>query len=444
MTRRVQRSLAVSFVSIVALLGPLGPNPSHATDDGLTTLDVNGEQVRVYRDEFGVPHIFAETNRGLFETYGYTVAEDRLWQLELNRRAARGRLAEVFGTTQNGAWVRLDTQVRLRGYTDAALGAQFEFLTAEEQEIIDAYSDGINRYLRDVVAPEPATKLPYEFHHLGIGTPQPWTRLDVVANIVYQARFGTVGGTERNNQSLLAALTAPPPAGQGYEAAEALEIFNDLRWINDPDAPTSVPVAGAIGKRQKPPPPHPDQLLGASDDPPNFDDEQAEAALRALGVPTSLGSHGWVISPANSADGSAMLFGGPQVTPFSVPEVVHEVQLHGGNGFNVVGFALAGVPAVLVGRTDHIAWTLTSRSGRRQRGHLHRDALRWRHRLPVQRHLHPVRVPRGGHQRPRCRPRHRDRAAQHPRPAQPHHRLHDGLLHPKARLRRTRDRGLPQ
>jgi hypothetical protein len=68
-----------------------------ATNTGFTTLNVNGEAVQVYRDDFGIPHIFAETNRGLFEAYGYTVAQDRLWQLELNRRAARGRLAEIFG-----------------------------------------------------------------------------------------------------------------------------------------------------------------------------------------------------------------------------------------------------------------------------------------------------------------------------------------------------------
>ena len=53
-----------------------------AANTGFTTLNVNGEIVKVYRDNFGIPHVFAETNRGLFEAYGYTVAQDRLWQLE--------------------------------------------------------------------------------------------------------------------------------------------------------------------------------------------------------------------------------------------------------------------------------------------------------------------------------------------------------------------------
>ena len=111
-----------------------------ASNTGFTTLNVNGEAVKIYRDDFGTPHIFAETNRGLFEAYGYAVAQDRLWQLELNRRAARGRLAEIFGPST----VNADRAVRVTGYTDAELDAQFATLTGEEQEIFDAYVGGIN------------------------------------------------------------------------------------------------------------------------------------------------------------------------------------------------------------------------------------------------------------------------------------------------------------
>jgi penicillin G amidase len=62
---------------------------------GWSQLNANGDQVRIYRDEYGVPHIFADTSRALYEAYGYMVAEDRLWQLEVNRRSGRGRLAEI-------------------------------------------------------------------------------------------------------------------------------------------------------------------------------------------------------------------------------------------------------------------------------------------------------------------------------------------------------------
>jgi penicillin amidase len=342
--RRVICSLVV-----VALAVLCGGGVSQASDQGFTTLDVSGDQVRIYRDEFSVPHIFAETNRGLFEAYGYAVAQDRLWQLELTRHAREGRLAEIFGP----GMLQADRSRRTLGYTNSELDAQFASLTAEEQEIVGAYVDGINRYLTQEVAPDPLDKLPFEFHHLQIGVPAPWTVRDAVAVIVGRVVDPPNSGlAERPNQSLLASLVA-------RHGSSGVGIFDDLRWRNDPDAPVSVPVAGAIDERHKAPPPHPAQLEGASETPPETLDDEAAGILKSLGVTTGIGSHGWVVSPARSASGSAMLFGAPQVG-FNTPEEFLEVQLNGGNGFNVAGIGLPGWPFVAIGRTDHTAWTLTT------------------------------------------------------------------------------------
>ena len=283
-------SLILLAIGIAVTLLVSSP-PSQAAPQGWTTLPVSGEQVRIYRDEFGVPHIFAETNRGLFEAYGYTVAEDRLWQLELNRRAARGRLAEIFGSGSLPA----DRSARTVGYTNAELDAQFALLNAEEQEIFNAYRDGINRYITAVVAPDPLNKLPFEFRALGIGVPALWETRDSAAFGAFMVRgFGEIGGRELTNQSLLSSLiTAHGPV-------DGPAIFNDVRWLNDPDSPVSVPVDGAIGKRQKAEPPspaQPAQLLGASDGWPDPLDAEAEAIWEALGVPTKLGSYAWVVQP---------------------------------------------------------------------------------------------------------------------------------------------------
>src|SRR5215468_3744943 len=175
-----------------------------ADTDSCTALTVDTDQVKICRDTYGVPHIFAETNKALFQGFGYADAEDRLWQLELFRRAATGRLAEILpaGNLPNelggGGQINalsVDLDVRTRLYNEEQLGelsAQFGMLTDEEQEIVSAYAAGINRYLRDVVAPDQANKLPFEFHYLDTGLPSPWTALDVVANAIYQARFGQV------------------------------------------------------------------------------------------------------------------------------------------------------------------------------------------------------------------------------------------------------------
>ena len=353
-----------TYVVPIVLLGLLLGAQGRAEDQPSTIITVDGEKVVIYRDEYGVPHVFAETNRALFAGFGYAVAEDRLWQLELFRHAAQGRLAELLGAAtvptnmQIGQSTALaaDVDIRTRHYTDAELQQQFSLLDAEETEIFRSYADGINRYLNDVVAADPANKLPFEFHALGIGIPAPWTALDVVANAVYQTRFGQAGGQERQNQTLLLALISR------HGQAAALTMFNDLRWIDDPDTPVSVPVDQTVMSRRKVEPgvrALADQLKGASLESAVSMEDKADAVLRALGVPISTGSHGWVVSAAKSASGSAMLFGGPQVD-FNAPELFFEVHLKGGNGFNVMGRAFAGVPFVYAGRTDHMAWAMTS------------------------------------------------------------------------------------
>jgi penicillin G amidase len=350
------RVMAIARALVLSLPIVLGISDSDAAEQGFTTLHVDGAQVRIYRDEHGVPHIFAETNRALFVAYGHAVAEDRLWQLELFRRAARGRLAEILGA----ASVTADRNARTLGFTDDELDAQFARLTAEEQEIFTAYVEGINRYLSEVVALDPANKLPFEFHVLQIGVPAMWTVRDEIAVVLdFARRFGRGGGQELANQTLLSSLISLHCEG-ALTCGPAEGIFNDLRWLNDPDAPVSVPSEGAFGKRQKALPLlHPDQLLGASATPPETLQDEAEAILESLGIPRKLGSHGWVVSAAKSAEGFAMLFGGPQVA-FDTPALMHEVQLTGGNAFHVTGMAIAGLPFVVIGRTDHIAWTTTS------------------------------------------------------------------------------------
>lgn len=331
--------------------------PSQAAPSGWTALMVGDEKVRIYRDDYGVPHIFAETNRGLFEANGYVVAEDRLWQLELNRRAARGRLAEIFGPR----FLNADKYVRTVGYTDAELDAQLALLSAEEQEIFEAYRDGINRYLTQVVAPDPL-KLPFEFHALGL-TPALWTTRDSVAFVVLALRnFGEIGGRELTNQALLDHLVTTHGPADGWA------MFNDVRWLNDPDSPVTVPTDGVMAKAQELKsargvgPLNLAQLQGASQDWSDTLADEAEEAWESIGVVTKLGSYAWAISPAKSAEGVAMLYGGPQMG-FDTPPVMHEVQLKGGNGFNVTGMGFAGVPGVLIGRNKHVAWTSTTATG---------------------------------------------------------------------------------
>ena len=328
--------------------------PAATQAAGWSTLDVAGkkghiEKVRIYRDDFGRPHIFAKTNHGLFTAYGYALAEDRLWQLEVNRRAARGRLAEIFGP---GMPVLSDQFVRTTGYTDAELDAQFAALDDADRAIYDAYVAGINRFLA-FAAVNPPARLPFEFLALGY-FPEPFTTRDLAAFAAFMTRrFGEIGGNELANKALLDGLVAR------HGPADGLAIFNDVRWLVDRDSPATIHDSGDGRHGQ-----HGQQGLHESQAAPlqhrkESDEEKIRRHWEAIGVPSRLGSYGWVVSPRKSAQGHAMLYGGPQMG-FAAPEIVHEVQLTSDEGFNAVGMSVAGMPFVLIGRNEHIAWTFTT------------------------------------------------------------------------------------
>jgi len=355
-TRSLRLAPLIGLLQLTLLASCSGPPPSTGDASGLrggrpaatdvTELVVDGVPARIVRDAFGTPHVFAETDRALFAAYGWAVAEDRLFQLELNRRAARGTLAAAFGP----AYVPADRYARVTGYTDDELDGLLAALPEGERVIYQAYVDGINRYLDEVLAVNPA-KVPFEFYALG-ALPAPWTVRDSMAFGAFMVRrFGEIGGRELTNLALYDALVS------AYGEVEGAKIFGDVRWLDDPDAPVTVPDA-AFGPRQKPWRAH----GGHGDVERSARLDEAKELWAPLGVPTKLGSYAWVISPARSKDGSALLYGGPQMG-FSAPEVLHEVQLTGGSGFDTIGMAFAGVPLVLIGRNAHVAWTSTTATG---------------------------------------------------------------------------------
>ena len=318
----------------------------------VTTLWVDGRRVQIIRDQFGIPHIFARTNRGLFVASGYAIAQDRLWQLETYRRAGRGTLAEILGDS----YVPSDQFARLLGYRDSELDEQFSELTDEEQEIFNAYVEGINRYITEVVLPDPDNKLPVEFIALQMGIPRLYDAHDLLGFLVIVTRqFGEIGGRELTNQAFLLDLIDRFGQTEGYG------IFNDARWLNDLDSPASVPSTDA--PRAATPVGVPRQLsrqLAATSDG-SFEElrERALALWQSIGIPTKLGSYAWAVDANKSANGNPMLYGGPQMG-FNAPEIIHEIELQGGNGFHVDGLAIAGGPGVIIGHNQDLAWSLTT------------------------------------------------------------------------------------
>ena len=319
------------------------------------------------RDDKGVWFIQGaeESPYSVFEAMGYAVAVDRLWQAELYRRSARGRLAEIFGPGQ----LETDIFMRTIGYSDAELAAGFEALDHESRVVITAYVDGFNRRIGEI-AEDPAVELPFEFAAIGqqLGVrflPEPWTVEDVLAWTALMLRQfdpEALNQGQLDNARLYAQLTAAFPE-------DGAVLFNDLRWENDAAALTYIaPTGEGPDSRIAARPPAVSRAPLSGPDIPNAERaaeasqavadrlERVFANLSAINARVRMGSYAWVVSGDKTASGEPILYSGPQMG-FSVPSIVMEGSVAAG-GFQVSGMAVPGLPGIIIGRTPHHAWSM--------------------------------------------------------------------------------------
>jgi penicillin amidase len=305
----------------------------------------------VVTDEYGNPRISAPTNQKLFEALGYVVAQNQLWGLEFVKRESKGTLAEILGPT----YLSVDQSRRLTGFTEGEFQSIFDSLGPEAQEIVQYFVRGINQRIDDVMA-SPGELLPYEFKKLGI-MPSRWAATDVMARVsALFRRFGTIGGRELTNLSVLQGLMAK------YDADTAWGMFNDFYWANDPTAPTYINEEMKLGDHHK----HCIRnAIEAARYAKNFtniekasrDLEQLVQVGKDLNVPIIVdkASFAYAISEKRTATGNPMLKGDPQAG-YAWPGF-HEMHLRGGAGFNSAGTFEMGTPFVMFGRNEDVAWT---------------------------------------------------------------------------------------
>jgi penicillin amidase len=310
----------------------------------------------IVRDNYGVPHVFADTKADLAYGAGYAMAQDRLWQADTLRRAAKGRLAE-FGL----ASVADDLATRTLWYGEAELqqiydewdpGTGYEHL----KPMIEAYVDGINAYITETQ--HNSLLIPAEYYGAGLlGQLEPFAVTDVVGLTVLMGwRFGGTGGSEADFYEAL--LTLQAMHGDALGGA----IWSDLFPLDDPGAPVTIPGAGPLTTLST--------NVNSLDVPENLSSVLQQAqdlwttqaeVFKSLGIPTKFGSNAVPVSGDLSASGNAMELGGPQMG-YSIPQIVWDLGLHGA-GINAQGMAIpcAG-PFILIGVSDYGAWTSTTGS----------------------------------------------------------------------------------
>ncbi|UJA21161.1 hypothetical protein HJD18_13685 [Thermoleophilia bacterium SCSIO 60948] len=309
--------------------------------------------VEIVRDPYGVPQITGETDYDAWWGVGYAVAQDRLFQLELFRRATSGRLAELLG----GSYLDDDIVARRDYYTDAEIDRFYARLPRDLRERSIAYRDGINAWI-DYVRTHP-TELPGEFVALGTA-PEDWTIRDSMRIGVFLARTVPSGdGNEIPNAAALRKL-----GSRGFNTLHPVHSSNPR--ITIPRSEAKFPSQPGRTRR--------DERIGfrrskrfvsklplgsiedtATDQAPS-EGADAGAQLSSL-LQTPGGSFMWAIRDPERD--RAYLYNGPQLG-FSIPELFVEFEVHSPSTPNLRGVSAAGVPVVGIGHNDHVAWGFTS------------------------------------------------------------------------------------
>jgi penicillin amidase len=271
--------------------------------------------VEVFRDRWGVPHIYAGSVRDAMFAQGYVHAQDRLWHMELARRAASGSLAEVFGPVALDA-DRLLRRVGLRRAAEAELAQVAE----EMRENVESYAAGVNAFIEGN-----RNRLPPEFLILRF-RPQPWTPVDglTIGKFVGWSLSGN-WDTEIVRSWIVERL--------GPEEAARME----------PGYPVGAPLIVPPGAECR--------GLGA----PLLEELRKVQELVGAG---GGGSNNWVVDGHKSVTGKPLLANDPHL-PLQMPSIWYEVHLNGG-GANVIGASIPGVPGVIIGHNDRIAWGVTN------------------------------------------------------------------------------------
>jgi penicillin G amidase len=288
--------------------------PDYNADIRLEGLEA---EVQVVRDAHGVPTIYAENEGDLYRAVGYVMAQDRLWQMDVMRRAALGRLAEVVGEDYVDADL-LVRSLRLQEKTMEVL----QHSPAEVVAAMEAFADGVNQYIAHA-----GNRLPPEFAILRY-RPEPWEARHSVSLVGLMA--WQVGG-EWSTELVLKQLR---------------EVLDEARFLElIPD--TTLHRSYVHPKVQQ-------QLAGLF---PAL--ERPSRQLEAFGANALSGSNSWVVIGERSATGLP-LFAHDMHLVFFVPSVWYPMQQVIPGKLHVSGVVLPGQPLVIAGRNKDIAWGTTS------------------------------------------------------------------------------------
>ncbi len=285
-------------------------------------------KVTVLRNNLGVPHVFAEKDEEVFYTIGYLHAQDRLFQMDMQRRLAKGKLAEIIGKSQ----LEDDKEMRKLGLTLGAKKAIENMKGTELMEYVEAYCAGVNKRINE-------GKLPLEFKLLGY-QPEEWAPEDTlaVAKLVSWGLSGTLKpikleklkqkiGENAWNELYPEKNPYLVPLHENYSYAKAKEnVLSESKIVQE----TTEYVNNL----------------------------QRGLTLHSETKP-GIGSNNWVVSDENSETDGPLLASDPHLS-LPLPSFWYQAYLKSNEDYNTTGVTIPGAPVILIGANDSIAWGMTN------------------------------------------------------------------------------------
>jgi penicillin amidase len=272
--------------------------------------------VEIFRNRLGIPHIYARTLPDLFFAQGFVHAQDRLWQMDFNRRLVRGRLSEILGEVS----VPLDRWMRILGMFRPA-EQEYQMISEETRTALRAYADGVNARIRQ-------GSLPVEFTLLRF-RPEPWTPQDT---LIWTKMMAWTLSVNWEAEILRAQMI------QRLGAEKTAELD-----MHDQALPPYVIPPGVDYDR-----------IGSEAL------RRAEMARRFMGAGATggVGSNNWVLSGKRTTTGHPLLANDMHLT-LSIPAIWYENHLCA-EDLNISGITFAGIPGIIAGHNQQVAWGYTN------------------------------------------------------------------------------------
>ncbi|NGO41205.1 penicillin acylase family protein [Streptomyces ureilyticus] len=368
--KKGRRARLILIVLVLAIIGGVGfgafwsigtVRASFPQTKGSIELDGLSGPVDVKRDGNGIPQIYADTEEDLFMAQGYVQAQDRFYEMDVRRHMTSGRLSEMFGKGQ----VDNDEFLRTLGWKRVAEEEYETKLSAETKKYLQAYAKGVNAYLQG----KDGEDISLEYAALGFSNdyrPAEWTPVDSVSWLKAMAWDLRANMQDEIDRSLMTSRLGPQQIDDlypqyPYDRNKTIVQEGEYNRSTDEYEQNGGTDASAGGSGLAGGATAPDglqsQLSGLYDE---LDDVPTAVGVNGNGI----GSNSWVIGGAHTISGKPLLANDPHLSP-SLPSVWYQMGLHCRSvsdkcQYDVSGYTFAGLPGVIIGHNQNIAWGMTN------------------------------------------------------------------------------------